>query len=381
MKIAYVFSDFPIPTQTFAQSDIKELQRQGHDVTIFCLKAGKKSLVDPAFKVDKDTSYASSILPIFLHPLVALKMLLVILRNFFSYPVDALTSIAMIGRAIKIAEACRDHDVVHAFWGRHPSLVLVALKHLGRKPLRSIFVGAYDLVNPSFIVPLGISVSDVRFTHADVNVDFFRNMGCDVNVVRRGIPLDSLIDEPPTERTIDVITASALVKSKRVDRVIDIVNIVRRRGHPVNLTIAGDGPEMNNLTGQFGDAKEDYVAFTGHIDRGNLFSLMQRSKVFLFLSEKPSERLPNVLKEAIYAGCRVISLSSPGLDELICDETIGKVVLPGVSDESIATLLIDEQRKFKFNDHVDIQKCWIRDNFSTQSSMNSYCRIWGEASH
>ena len=44
---------------------------------------------------------------------------------------------------------------------------------------------------------------------------------------------------------------------------------------------------------------------------------MAESRYFIFLSNKKSERLPNVLKEAMQCGCVCISSKTKGIEELI----------------------------------------------------------------
>ena len=65
---------------------------------------------------------------------------------------------------------------------------------------------------------------------------------------------------------------------------------------------------------------------------------MQSASIFLSLSKKPSERLPNVLKEALWAGCAVISSDTEGIQELVADPSMGMIVQPD-DTQGIATAI------------------------------------------
>ena len=53
---------------------------------------------------------------------------------------------------------------------------------------------------------------------------------------------------------------------------------------------------------------------------------MAESDIFLFLSSKAGERLPNVVKEAMLSGCICIVSNTPGIDELIEDGKTGFII-------------------------------------------------------
>ena len=95
---------------------------------------------------------------------------------------------------------------------------------------------------------------------------------------------------------------------------------------------------------------------------------------FLMLSTKPGERLPNVVKEAMFAGCICFASATPGIDELI-ENGVSGFILP--SDDPLTVLEIvdnlsleDQQR---ISDHA-INR--IRAKFNVIGSMNQYVISW-----
>ena len=84
------------------------------------------------------------------------------------------------------------------------------------------------------------------------------------------------------------------------------------------LEIVGSGPEKSKLENFAKKMKVDgNITFTSHLSQIDLFRRMAESEYFIFLSNKKSERLPNVLKEAMQCGCVCISSKTKGIEELI----------------------------------------------------------------
>jgi glycosyltransferase involved in cell wall biosynthesis len=99
--------------------------------------------------------------------------------------------------------------------------------------------------------------------------------------------------------------------------------------------------------------------------------------VFVFLSEKASERLPNVIKEAMLAGCGVVSSKSIGISELIVDENYGFVVDSSNTKEiDLAIRKLVEEDVVDSNNRIELCRRHILSNFSDISSMEIYASEW-----
>jgi len=260
------------------------------------------------------------------------------------------------------------------------ALVLPLLKLEGAPCLRTAFVGAYDLVTEDFLFEMTAPASQILFSHAKVNrtaLDRKIRPGSSVKIIHRGIPLM----DPAAEDCRDpfrLITAAALVPAKNVEAVIRSFARARSGESRLTLSIYGEGPDrprLERLANDLGCA--DAVTFAGHVTRERLFLAMQRASLFLLLSKKPSERLPNVLKEALWAGCAVISSNSEGIDELLPDPETGTVVDPddfaGITAAIQAWLLHspDERRSRR-----ERARSFIAEHFSCAASMREYNLAW-----
>lgn len=392
LRISYLIQQFPILTETFAISDVAALIAQGHHVSVYTLKLPRRGETSLLKKCG-----VSSQLPVFrpswagarFWPMLiwrrrsqAAWLVRRTLPHWRSAPLLCLQMLLCIPRLLEIADQVgRDgSEVVHAFWSRHVALVLPLLKLEGAPCLRTAFVGAYDLVADDFLLDMTTQATEILFSHAKVNRPFLeRRAGPEtsIEIIHRGIPLmDEVADG--SRDPFRVMTASALVQSKNVEAVIHSFAKARASENRLSLWIYGDGPDrprLERLAQRLGCS--DSVRFVGHVPRDALFVEMQRAAIFVLLSKKPSERLPNVLKEAIWAGCAVISSDSEGIEELLPDPGIGIVVNPD-DPQAIAaaleSLLVEspedgERRRER-------ARAFIAEHYSSAASMRAYVYAW-----
>ncbi len=387
MKIAYIFPAFPVPTEAFAVSDLNALADLTDEVHVFSLRglnANRRrhlraTTLRPNIRTDFG-SFRQSAMTCIRHPFVVLWLIAMALRTLSKNPALAASIVLATPRVVAIVHSLADleADVVHAFWGRHPSLVLGVLKRFWPdRHRRSIFVGAYDLVSDDELVRLGLLSADVHFTHTRANRDYFRQRGIgDVHVVWRGIPVRELHHSESFERNT-VITASALDPRKRVDLVIDSVDKLVKNGREVDLVIAGDGPDRGRLTRLVREKGiEERVRFLGHVSRTELSRLMADRQVFLFLSEKPSERLPNVVKEALFAGCYVMVSDTPGIEELVCS-AFGRILQtrdPAEIAEAMGQAFDEPARHAQRRRKAAGR--WMSSRWSSDAAMARYLDVW-----
>ena len=99
------------------------------------------------------------------------------------------------------------------------------------------------------------------------------------------------------------------------------------------LVILGDGPERQRLeefAATLGVA--DAITFRGHVPHHDVFEELAQAELFIFLSS--SERLPNVVKEAMACRCLVVTTATLGIDELLTDGVHGWVVPAGAWEQA-----------------------------------------------
>lgn len=395
LRISYLFPQFPVASQAFAISDILALRALGHTVTVYTIKAAgaheaellKSGHVPDDLAVRRPSLRGALRWPALIWRMrqSAAKLIGQILNRAAKAPVTAITALLCLPRALEIVTEINqsDADVVHAFWSRHPGMVLSLLHHQGAPPLRSTFVGAYDLVADDFLVDLALESAEITFTHAEANRPYMMSKlspGRPLEIILRGIPL--MDGELGNTRDGSLwLTASALTPVKNVEGVLRAFAAANRAQPDLRLEIYGDGPDRSRLE-QIARSLDcaDSVHFGGHIGREELFKRMQRAAGFMLLSRKPSERLPNVIKEALWAGCAIITSRSEGIEELLPDPRYGQIV---DADDNAAinaavTVAIREGEPAA-QQRRKLARALIAGRFSNEQSMAAYVAAWQAA--
>jgi glycosyltransferase involved in cell wall biosynthesis len=395
LEIAYLSQQFPVATETFAASDIAALMALGHRVTVYTVKPRPRDEqelrdlcdVPAGLIIDRPGITSALIWPLrfWRQRRSVVALLWKIMNKGSKAPRTAIEAILCMPRLLEIADRVRTRrcDVAHAFWSRHVGLVLPLLDVEQAPPLRSAFVGAYDLIADDFLVDLTLNAAEVVFSHAEANRDYIERKapeGALRRIVNRGIPLPPVPNDDKLA-PFRFVTASALVPSKNVEGVIRAFAGLFRHEPRATLRIFGDGPDKARLLSiaeslDCGPA----ITFGGHISRRVLFSELREAGTFILLSTKPSERLPNVVKEALWAGCSVISSNSIGIEQLIPDEGIGSVVDPSdveAVDRAMSKAVGGSEQTATLR--RERARALIRENFSSERSMQRYVDAWREA--
>lgn len=111
-------------------------------------------------------------------------------------------------------------------------------------------------------------------------------------------------------RTYDFMSAGSLIPLKRFEWVIQILADLKKENIKVTALLAGEGPEKTRLK-QLATSLgvEHQVTFCGELTQAAVIEHMMKSRIFLHPSVY--EGFGNVLIEALYAGCQVVSLFDP----------------------------------------------------------------------
>ena len=130
-----------------------------------------------------------------------------------------------------------------------------------------------------------------------------------------------------------ITTGGRLVSWKGVDSVIHAIKKIDNGF----LVVLGDGPERNNLENlvrNLGLSKR--VFFSGNINRSEMTYLFLKSDCFVLNSFY--EGLPQIILEAMAAGCPVIASNTGGIPEVIQNNENGLLFEPGDKPDLIASI-------------------------------------------
>lgn len=386
IKAIYVTGQFPAPSETFAASDIRALERVEIDTIVCALRPPahdhKRLLKERGLETTK--VYSGSIKNSMrglaqglISPRLLLSLVCWIIKNDYSNPVHCIKMLFLLPAAFFLTSRIREEkpDLVHLFWGHYPSIVAYLVKRVNPDIRLTMFLGAYDL---EFKLGVSREISkfvEYIFTHAQCNITALEQLGVDLNkvrVVHRGVDIKNFDRKMYIKQDKKIVSAGRLIEEKRLDASIEVLSMIE--GY--TLTLCGDGPSRQNLE-QLAIKKNviDNIRFLGFVNQKTLFDEMKTAAFFILLSEKPGERLPNVVKEAMLAGCVCIVTNTPGIDELIEHGKSGFIVPAETSVERAADIIdtISEADIKAIGDHA---RHTIIEMFDVDILINEYAKTW-----
>ncbi|MEQ8356251.1 MAG: glycosyltransferase [Kiloniellaceae bacterium] len=343
LKIAYVTMQFPVASEAFAAVELRALQRLGADITVLAYRRppahanallAERGLAN--LPVDQGSLAATlrGLAEVVLRPQDSLPLIATVLWHCRGKPWQLAKALALVPRSLGMLKRLEvlKPDIVHLFWGHYPSLVGLLAKR--RLPLTVVshFLGAYDLEQG---FPLSIQLArqaDRVTTHAEANLPALAALGFDparVDVCYRGIEVPTPLPAPKKIRGLMVV-AERLVPQKRTTDTLRVFAEVAKRSPDARLHVLGDGPESPHLKSLARQLDiEARVIFAGHVSHDEVFRRLAEAEIAITMSQSPSERLPNALKEAMLQRCLCLTTRSTGIEELIDDGKTGLLVDPG----------------------------------------------------
>ncbi|NBB87590.1 MAG: glycosyltransferase [Bacteroidetes bacterium] len=394
MRVAYIMMRFPLPSETFAVRDVKALRALGVDVDVYTLRAphpaasrltGARDIAAVPVTHGTPMQAVRGMKVGLQHPRVATDLLRWIAHGNRHRLAHLFNGYWFSAVALSIWNTLRRDppDVVHLFWGHYPALVGYLVEHyLPDVPL-SMFLGAYDLGQQFGGTAPVLARADAVWTHAATNVAPIAALGGrapeEVQVVPRGLALD-IIDAALVRHGRDplrLVATGRLIPEKGMDDVLRCMAAVRETHPGVRLTVLGQGPAREALGHQadtlgLGEA----VTFLGHVSEGRVAAELAQSTAFLLLSRKPTERLPNAVKEAMAAGCVAITTQTPGIEELVTDGSTGYVVPQGAPDIAAARVAQVLERPAAHSPMRIAARRAIEERFEVTACMRQYKAGW-----
>jgi glycosyltransferase involved in cell wall biosynthesis len=168
-----------------------------------------------------------------------------------------------------------------------------------------------------------------------------------VGVIENGVDTDRFSPgaRPPGPRRLVVGAVGRLFKVKNVPLLLRASARLIERGLDLELRIAGDGPERDNVRALASSLNlGDRVRFLGHVK--DVVPFLRELDVYALTSD--SEANPNSLLEAMSAGCACVSSAVGNVPDLFDQERSGVLFTPGDEAglaDTLGALLGDEPRR------------------------------------
>jgi glycosyltransferase involved in cell wall biosynthesis len=392
LQVAYVTMRFPARSETFAATDLRALRALGVRPSVYALRRATpadreagllRDLEDVPVSEPGLRSIARGVARMVRVPGAVRAVLAGAVGPLRRRPAFLAKTLLLLPRAFDVAASILrdDPDAVHLFWGHYPALVGRLLQHAGYERV-TLFLGAYDL---SWRHPVSLAVAaevPVVFTHARANIPELRDAGVPpekVVVAPRGVDTEWIREVARgahrDERVI--VSAGRLIPEKRFDAVLRAFTIARERRPELRLRVFGDGPERGRLERLADELGIGNAAdFAGHQPHEEVVRGFAGAGALLFLSEKPGEVLPNVVKEAMAVGCVCIVSPTRGIAELVEDGRTG-TVLPSADPEAAARALEQVLADPAAASEVRTRgRRTVETRFSAAASMQEYADRW-----
>ncbi len=390
MKISYITMGFPAPTETFASTDIKAVKDRGNKVSVYSLRLKQKNhhsmirernLID--ININNITLLELFLSPLILlwHPFKTLDLVIWLVKLEKNNLVNLIKCLLLIPSSIQIYNKIKNDfpDVVHLFWGHYPSIVGYLIQKYLPDIAITTFLGAYDLdLNLSISKVVSKKTSYV-FTHSKSNIDILKSIGIEeskIKLVYRSVDYDFIREctKKIKKNNKKIISAGRLIKEKNFDLVIVKFAELLKHDNLLTLEIIGSGPEKLNLISLCKSLEiEEKVNFIPHSSQVELFKKMASAQYFLFLSRKKSERLSNVIKEAMACKCICICSKTKGINELIISGFNGYILEDSNKLSLLEYFNISSASQKLLIHNADTT---IKNNFNIANSHQQYLSSW-----
>ena len=366
LKAAYITSQFPEPSETFATNEVRMLSRCGVSISVHALRpphrdanrlARERAVGNIRVTYNGVSPSLQGVVAALRRPVLFLRALAWIVRRNRHRLRDLVVSVLLLPRAFNILADIEDSlpDVVHMYWGHYPTIAGYLVQQRLPRVVTSLSIVAYDL-NREYGGAIDVARNaDVIRTHARANVGHisrFAGVAHDrINVIYNGVDIAWLneVTQGIEKVRFRLVATGRLIPDKGMDDVLNAFATIRSTWPDASLVIAGDGPDRQRLEALSGRLQVDHaVDFLGHVPHARVVQEMAKAEVFLLLSRYAGERLPNVVKEAMACRCVCVTTPTPGIEELIEDGIHGFVVPMASPDAAV------EAVSANFSGQVDV---------------------------
>ncbi|MCP5380908.1 MAG: glycosyltransferase [Kordiimonadaceae bacterium] len=348
-NIAYLAPAIPALSETFVYNEIFALRER--DYKIFPLSIHRpvdvsesiREKMGPVHYLYKDgviIFIMAFFQCLFTRPMGTLKALGLLISDFFHVGLFNLAAYKLIYQFFAACRAARlfivnGNEHIHVHFGNVPCQVAMYASAISSIPF-TVTSHANDIFEHGLLLKRKAERAKYFVTISDFNRRFLLEIGLPANkirIVRCGVDLKYDGAEKNTSEKIRLCSLGRLVEKKGMLTLIDAVALLKERGVPVSLSIAGDGPERGQIEKSIAEKNlTDHVEMIGALDNKDVGPWMAKHDIFVLACQKDKngdmDGIPVVLMEAMMLGLSVISTRISGIPELIIDGKTGLLVEP-----------------------------------------------------
>ena len=348
MRLAYLYSRYPVVSQTFCDMEMLELERRGFDLVIGSVHSPLTSLRHEHLRrLQAPIHYAP--------PQLILKIWEKRAKANGRWPHELIEQHEKkYGPSFKASLRARNAlyfadlferkgvDHVHVHFANRAAHTAIFLKHLSGIPF-SITAHGQDFMSDLGQDDLLREICDVAEFVA-VETDYSRDLlqkrcpdsAGKIHRVYNGMdPANFKQVSPPSNSSRPlIISVGRLVAFKGFENLIAACALLHAKGLDFRCEIIGDGPLREKLQEQIAAAQlESCVTLRGSLSQGQVFEALQRSDIFALASivdsSGASDVFPTVIQEAMACARPIVSTRLAGIPETVVDGKTGLLVPPG----------------------------------------------------
>ena len=339
-KVAFFYATFPRPTETFVRRELRALEKIGFQPDLYSIWKGLEDW-------EGKSIYRFRMLRLwslfFWIPYWAWKKPLVfreILTYLWEKPCPNLQNWneTFLGLGFALVEAHefrkRKYSLLHGVWATMPATAAFALNKLIDVPF-SMGAHAYDVFRTGgdWLLKLKFDQASFIRTSSLSTAKRIEDLGVPsskVKLIRRGLshwPHRENFNLINSNR-IELLSVGRLVEKKGYNYQLEIAKQLKDQSVPFRLRIVGDGPLKKELFKEMNRMNLSHcVEFLGSLSQKTIRELYLNTDAFLFTGvvAKNGDRdgIPNVIPEAMSAGCLILSSCFAGASEAFIEDVSG----------------------------------------------------------
>jgi glycosyltransferase involved in cell wall biosynthesis len=356
MQLAYLYSRYPVLSQTFCDMEMLELERRGYDLLIGSVHAPLTSLRHEHFEQFRSPIYYAP-------PAAILDLWERKTRTAGRWPETLIAQHDQrYGPAFKARLRARNASYFadlfarnqiqhfHVHFANRAAHTAIFLREISGIPFSVTAHGQdfmSDLGQEDLLKEICAAAEFVA-----VETDYSRELlrqRCPESAekifrVYNGLDLSSMTRLGPGNATpqasspVTIVSIGRLVPFKGFEILIDACAQLSRSGNEFRCEIIGDGPLRQKLATQIAALNlERVVTLCGSLSQSEVYRKLQTSDLFALASvvdrRGASDIFPTVILEAMKCGKPVVSTTVAGIPEAVANGVTGLLVAPGDSVE------------------------------------------------
>jgi len=365
MRLLYVTSSFPYGHgEGFLVAELRELEAQGHEVTIVPAYPRGALVHDDARALARrsrttpllSAAVARGSLHLARSEAAATRRNLAALSRSRTPLVFAKNAV-VFPKALWTAELARELavDHIHAHWAGTSGTIAMIAADLSGVPW-SLTVHRWDIREDNLLRRKAASAAFVRAISSDGLADLRHRVGdtaATTVLIHMGVPVPPApvdLAARAADEPLRILVPANLLEVKGHRHLVDAVSRLRTQGVGVTVELAGQGPLRGQIEEQIASYRlEGFVTFLGQLSHTTLLDRLAAgiwdAVVMPSIETQTGEKegIPVSLLEAMSYGIPVVGTSAGGVAELL-DDGSGLLVPPADAPalaEALASLAAD----------------------------------------